>query len=265
MHLLHEISGADHCAAFQFGGESIHALITESLENCNPATTYAHRYVDEGIWLRDPAISAARGQLGDATTGLVHADINDQCYKDIKSYIFPQVRDRLLLCRRRENSIFGVSVIRTDPGQSFGADAIQQLADVSAILVSSLIKHVNVRAPRPDVSSALTNLAEIERCIIARSSLPRRETEVCARILYGVSSIGIAIDLGIGEESVKTYRKRAYQRLGIGCERELLQWYLSNWSAWAECRFAELTSAGGCSGQIVSNRQVGSLAVGLPS
>jgi len=54
----------------------------------------------------------------------------------------------------------------------------------------------------------------------------------CSRILYGLSSIGISLDLGAGEESAKTYRKRAYQRLRIGSERELLHWYLAQWSAW---------------------------------
>lgn len=31
---------------------------------------------------------------------------------------------------------------------------------------------------------------------------------------------------------MKTYRKRAYQRLAIGSERELLTWYLARWSRW---------------------------------
>ena len=47
-----------------------------------------------------------------------------------------------------------------------------------------------------------------------------------ARILYGLSAAGIAVDLGIGIESVTTYRKRAYRRLGIATQRELLVWYL---------------------------------------
>jgi DNA-binding CsgD family transcriptional regulator len=67
--------------------------------------------------------------------------------------------------------------------------------------------------------------------------LPRREAEVCARILYGMSSVGIALDLSVSEETVKTYRKRAYQRLNIGSERELLTWYLARWSRWRGHRF----------------------------
>src|SRR5690606_16731246 len=61
---------------------------------------------------------------------------------------------------------------------------------------------------------------------------PKREVEVCARILHGMSSIGIALDLGVSEETVRTYRKRSYQRLQIASERELLVWYLDLWSTW---------------------------------
>ncbi|NKJ50705.1 hypothetical protein CIC12_29080 [Burkholderia sp. SG-MS1] len=234
--LLNSISGADHCAGFQFENDSIHSLLIESLQKSESAITYASRYFKEGLWRKDPAISAVRGRLSGAGAGLIHADINDRSYDEIKAYIFPRVRDRILLCRRLENSIIGVSVVCTDPNQSFSDDAVQQLAAVSNILVSSLIKHVTMSASRSGVSTALSSLSEIERCLIARSNLPRRESEVCARVLYGVSSLGISLDLGIGEESVKTYRKRAYQRLGIGCERELLRWYLANWSAWANPR-----------------------------
>ena len=60
--------------------------------------------------------------------------------------------------------------------------------------------------------------------------LTRREAEVCAGVLYGMTSMGIALELGISEESAMTYRKRSYNRLKIGSQRELLLWYLDRWS-----------------------------------
>jgi DNA-binding CsgD family transcriptional regulator len=59
-----------------------------------------------------------------------------------------------------------------------------------------------------------------------------REIEVCARIIYGLSTLGIAVDLCLSEETVRTYRKRAYQRLALGTERQLLTWYLRQWTQW---------------------------------
>jgi DNA-binding CsgD family transcriptional regulator len=53
--------------------------------------------------------------------------------------------------------------------------------------------------------------------------------EVCARIIYGLYAKGIALDLDIGEETVATHRKRAYQKLLIATQRELLLWYIEQW------------------------------------
>jgi len=72
---------------------------------------------------------------------------------------------------------------------------------------------------------ALTSLFDVEVCLAESTNLPRRQVEVCARILLGFSREHISNDLGIGMETVHTHRKRAYQRLHIGSEQELADWY----------------------------------------
>jgi DNA-binding CsgD family transcriptional regulator len=52
-------------------------------------------------------------------------------------------------------------------------------------------------------------------------ALTRRERETCARAAVGITAEGAALDLGIGVASVLTYRKRAYQRLGVSTAYEL--------------------------------------------
>jgi DNA-binding CsgD family transcriptional regulator len=108
---------------------------------------------------------------------------------------------------------------------------IEGLRAIADLLIALIARHVDLSLSRPNLTPALTSLEEIYNCVVAATDLSRREGEVCARILYGLSSCGIALDLGIGKESVMTYRKRAYQRLGIGSQRELLMWYLGLWSA----------------------------------
>lgn len=51
--------------------------------------------------------------------------------------------------------------------------------------------------------------------------LTPREQEVCRRILSGLSSEAISQELGISLHSTLTYRKRAYERLGISSQNEL--------------------------------------------
>ena len=52
-------------------------------------------------------------------------------------------------------------------------------------------------------------------------SLPRREREVCERLLRGWTHDGVAADLQLSPATVKTYRDRAFERLGIHHRHEL--------------------------------------------
>jgi DNA-binding CsgD family transcriptional regulator len=137
--------------------------------------------------------------------------------------------------------------IHFDDGHSHGAIGIalderlqpvrsteltQRLAITGKALSAVVRKHLEVARGLCRATHPLGNLPEIEQCLLSCTPLPRREVQVCARILFGVSSPGIAIDLDLRETTVKTYRKRAYQRLAIGSERELLTWYLRSWVQW---------------------------------
>src|SRR5690606_19742285 len=51
--------------------------------------------------------------------------------------------------------------------------------------------------------------------------MPARESEVCVRLALGLTQEGIAVDLGISPSTVKTYRNRAFARLGINFRNEL--------------------------------------------
>ena len=53
--------------------------------------------------------------------------------------------------------------------------------------------------------------------------LSPREIEVCVRIMLGITSEGIGIDLGISRNTVLTYRKRAYARLNISSQNQLFR------------------------------------------
>lgn len=62
-----------------------------------------------------------------------------------------------------------------------------------------------------------------ERLRTVAPLLSPRELEVCIRIMLGVTSEGIGIDLGISRNTVLTYRKRAYARLNISSQNQLFR------------------------------------------
>jgi len=240
---LNELCGADHFAAFRFGKDQLREVAACCVEPERTARDRVESYVNQGWWKRDPAMTEAQRCLGAVRPSVIHVDFSDDRYAAMRPSVYQHVRDRLLLCGHGPNADFGLSILRADPHAPFAGEAIEKVAHSAELLMSVLGKHVDIHQTRPNVAQALTALEEIESCIVATSALPRREAEVSARILYGLSSVGIALDLSVSEETVKTYRKRAYQRLAIGSERELLTWYLARWSRWRGHRF-ELASSG---------------------
>lgn len=239
---LHSLCGADHFAAFRLGRDELREVAACCVEPERTARDRVESYVNQGLWKHDPAMTEAQRCVEGAAAAIIHVDFSDRGYDDLRPRVYPHVRDRILLCGRGANGAFGLSVLRADSHSPFAHEAIERLGQAAELLVAMLAKHADVCQSRPNVAQALTTLPEIENCIVATSPLPRREAEVCARILYGLSSVGIALDLTVSEETVKTYRKRAYQRLAIGSERELLTWYLARWSRWSAERFQAAAS-----------------------
>lgn len=138
---------------------------------------------------------------------------------------------QILISLQKPGNAFCVGMVRSQERPSLTPRELNKLRSLADLLMSMVARHADLTASRPQITPALSSLSSIHECLLASSDLSRRESEVCARILFGMSSYGIAVDLGIGKESVMTYRKRAYQRLGIATQRELLMWYLAQWSA----------------------------------
>lgn len=62
-----------------------------------------------------------------------------------------------------------------------------------------------------------------QRLLALDRGLTGREIDVCARSLSGMTAEGIGLELEIKKSSVVTYRKRAYERLGISSQHELFR------------------------------------------
>jgi len=236
-HFLHDLCGADHFAAFRLEADELCEVGASCVIPERTAHHLREKYIKLGLWRRDPAMAEARNRLISNALCIVHIDLGDKGYTTLRHSIYPHVRDRLVLCSRHANGMFVLSILCEDSQSPFGHNAIDSVERSAELLMAILTKHAEVCQSRPNPSQALMTLAEIENCICATSSLPRREAEVCARILFGMSSVGIALDLEVSEETIKTYRKRIYQRLNISSKDELLTWYLAHWSHWRSYGF----------------------------
>lgn len=233
LNVLHDACGAEHCMIFQSDENDLLEVCSISQDGTDTAHRQVQVYLKQSLWKRDPMLEEARNNLVLANSSMLHADVSKISDRVLRDAVWMRAgaSDRLMVCGRWSRGMVGLSLIRTQKAGAFSDNAIFRIADSMDLLLSIVGRHAEMVIDRRDLSTVLTSLDDIQRTIACLpDELSPREIEVCARVIYGMSSIGIAIDLGISEETVMTYRKRAYARLCIGSQRELLLWYLRRWS-----------------------------------
>lgn len=231
---LQEACGADYCAVFRLGREAPSELATGSHDGSGTAHTRVSAYLQRRFWKHDPAMVHAQAHLQPHQLMVMRVDVTGLPDEAVRETIWPRIRDRVVIAGRSGHAAYSMSILREGRG-GFTPAEIERVSASADLLISVLAKHASLTertSPDGSVSGVISSLPTIEACLAALSPLTRREAEVCARILYGLSTTGIALDLGVGTETVKTFRKLAYRRLGIASERELLGWYLGLQERW---------------------------------
>ena len=113
------------------------------------------------------------------------------------------------------DTCFYVNFYRITSQGRFGDSERARLQAIAPAIGASVARHFQQTAA-PD-----QNLAALFATRAPLAALTPREQEVCRHILRGLSSEAISQALGISLHSTLTYRKRAYQRLGISSQNEL--------------------------------------------
>lgn len=137
-----------------------------------------------------------------------------------------------------DGSVFAVNFYRHQHQMPFRDGQISDFEAVAPVLLALARKHIALARPQampavqdhPDADEVLRPaLAALpqglpalrERLLRLQPDLTDRELDVCARVLQGMTHEGIAADLGLGVPTIKTYRNRAFARLGIHFRNEL--------------------------------------------
>lgn len=228
---VRQACAVDYCSAFQIGTRSLAAV---SFSSPRDATAIEHvwLYVYGQLWRRDPSLllaTALTRQSGHAAVRLRPDDVIDY---ELRTTVYTDLVDRLLLCSTQDDATFGVSLLRWDSSAPFSNDEIEHLKSQASVIMAAIGRHAQSLTLQRSPADALSSLAEAELCLAECTELTAREREVCARTLFGASAPEISAALCISAETVKCYRKRAYGRLGVASERELLIAYLQKWNEW---------------------------------
>ena len=130
--------------------------------------------------------------------------------------------ERVSVVQEKNDTVFAINFYRHTHQSPF-SDA--QLADFEAVapaLLSLAQKQIQLCPPMNMQAAPLQKVAHwSQRLTALHPGLTPRELAVCARLLMGMTQDGIARDLGLSLPTVKTYRNRAFSRLGIHFKNQL--------------------------------------------
>lgn len=130
--------------------------------------------------------------------------------------------DRLSVLSVDAKGGYALNLYRDSEHGPFSEAEIAYVGEGAAVLAACCAKHDWCSPAAWDGADAAARIDALgDRLQRLQAGLSRRESAVAARVMTGMTSDGIAVDLGIGLQSVLTYRKRAYAKLGISGQREL--------------------------------------------
>ena len=124
--------------------------------------------------------------------------------------------ERLSIAERAsDGSVFALNFYRHEHQRPLADRHLADFSELSAALLALAQKHIALVRPAPVAD------ARRQRLLAHAPDLTGRELDVCLRLLQGLTQDGTAADLGLSAATVKTYRNRAFARLGIQHRNQL--------------------------------------------
>lgn len=227
---LNAIVPVDHCVVFTFApGDGPGHLFTQSKMPPEHAESLARDYVERfhGADPNRARILADDARHDDAPIRLVpHMDAP----ADYRDHFFDRTGlvDKASTIGRAGDARVYCNFYRMRESGPYSDADWQRLEAILPVATALIGTHYRLwrDTGAPDASPATA--PSLIHSVIGRQLPPfdrltRRERDICERILLGYSTVGIGLDLDIAPSSVTTYRRRAYEKLGISTQNQLFQ------------------------------------------
>lgn len=222
---VNTVATVDHAALIRFNQQS-HARIISSatrdavkIDGKHVQDAYERRFYrsdpNQTVW------QAACSGPGTLFRRLRPNRLADESYR-FHCYEMPGLIDRLSIITSAKGFLYCINLYRCACTGPFSEAEAQAVHDSASVLAALSVKHDQLSYKNPAAHDRAERIAELTRRLAAiQKRLTRRELEIASRIVIGMTSEAIALELGITSNSVITYRRRTYAKLGIASQNEL--------------------------------------------
>ncbi|NDY90023.1 LuxR family transcriptional regulator [Ideonella livida] len=180
-----------------------------------------------GLYRRDASFDLVRRQPGPPAPLVLRMAAQEAPSAEHREAIYTRhdVVERLSVAAlEQDGSLLAVNLYRHGTQGAFDPLEQERLVRLAPLVMAGVRRHLALQARlAPPPGDAAAAVAPTHRQALQRRcpALTERELEVCERLLKGWSYDGIAADMSLSVATVKTYRARAFDRLGLHFRSEL--------------------------------------------
>jgi LuxR family transcriptional regulator, activator of tox operons len=189
------------------------------------AVSASERYA-ETFWQSDPLLRVMLSNSPSASApktqswrSIPRGEYREYCYER------PGVVDRMSIYQQLDGTGAVLNLYRYKKNGHFSDAEVDGLRHWVGILPALIVKHVRMQGEkgRSALHPPLDALSERIRSL--NTKLSSREGQVCAAILIGMPAKEISRRVGVEVSTIVTYKKRAYEKLGVNSKEELRSYY----------------------------------------
>lgn len=218
---LNRIVPVDHLSLMRFADRARPPVLESAVWRGGEHVAEVQRAYLQGLYRYDPNLRLAGSRIEASVLLLRRDDIAHAGYRDA-CYLRAGLIERLTVASSVAGHFVALNLYRREESGAFRRDEIEAIEPLARFLGALAGKHVGwvgvllrSRERGDRIAAAAARLHALD------GRLTRRELDVLARILVGMTSEGIALDLRIRPNTVLTYRKRGYGRLRVTSQAEL--------------------------------------------
>ena len=222
---LYPLFPAGSWSVYRTGPHCQPAIFMSASHGIPDTTRDCWRAYLSGPYLSDRSLVREQAGPAQESTLLCHISAQEVAAEHrARVYEAHGVAERVSIVRQQaDDTVFAINFYRHVHQRAFSDGQVAALEGLAPALLALTQKHLTLAqlpvSAGPVASGSVQALAQRLKRI--NGQLTSRELDVCARLLQGMTQEGVAADLGLGLPTVRTYRNRAFARLGIHFRNEL--------------------------------------------
>lgn len=219
IHRMNDLALVDFFSVYQLATQATPRMFLSFSRQAHDVSDDCFRSYQQRLHMHDHTFDKAKELLREDEVALAYAH-QSHFAPPHRAAIYSRhgIQDRLSVVCRTQDGLLATNFYRFESQPMFGSADVDAIQSVAKMVAACVTKHISLagRSQAPlDIDTLMRELA------VLCPRLTTREMEVCAGLLEGLTYDGIAAHLGLSVATVKTYRARAYDKLGINFRSQL--------------------------------------------